>query len=1422
MPPRLPPAIRLLPAWGERAWGRGAQTWLFAAATLLPTVAGSPHAQPPPDAPLVRAWTTADGLPVNHINGLAQTPDGWLWVATSAGVLRSDGLNFRLYGQDELQGWRTTFVGAMHVDRRGRLWLGSTAGEIGRIGADGRFRHFGRVPAAPGRDPPGMGNTRAAMVEEAGGAVWFAFGSGGVVRVGPDDRIAHFPLSDFPAREGVWALHLDASGRVYALTDRGLARFENGRFVAHGPRVHLRGGVQHGPQGSLVFFTAEGALARVQDGRLARTPLPRRFPFAPLRAELFRVSPDGGLWFLSPRGLHAWDGAQLELLVLSDSLRYEWPIVGGRPEGVFWLLQHQPDVIRHLSDGGTRRLPLPPGFRPGNVTATLTDAEGTLWLGTNAGLVRYTPRRVRAVTRADGLPHEFVFPTLATRDGAVWAGTWGGGLARFGPDGRVSSITTSDGLPTNHVRALLEDRRGRLWVGGVGSTIAVVRGGRVVSTVAPPDPTGHNSVVLHQDRAGTIRVGGEWLYRVREVGPDRFVMEGEPSPARVVRALHEDARGRLWAGGRNGLFVRESGRWQPFAPLGDTPVVTLVGTADGVLWVGTQGAGLWRIERDGRFFTYTRARHGLHHDGIWWVEPDGRGALWMSSDAGLARYSRRELDAVAAGQSPRLSPLVLGEADGMPSAEGCTGKPGGARDRRGRLWFPTIHGLAVVDPAAVRLNRRPPPVHVTGVLANGQPVAPDSLDLPAGTRNVAFHYAALSLVRPEANRFRYRLDGYDRAWVEAGERREVTYAGLGPGRYTFRVQGSNSDGVWNEAGTALGFAVAPFWWQTPWALALAGLAALGLALGGVRYRERRMRTVELERLVQERTAALREEQALTQEQADRLAEQSARLREADALKSRFFQNASHEFRTPLQLILAPVADLLAGKAGSVDDAARRELGVVEKNARRLDGLVRQLFDLTRLEAGALRPEKKAADLAALVRETVEAHAPLAERNGVGLGFRADAAACPAVLDPEQARTALANLVGNALRFTPRGGKVLVSLAAADGEARIAVRDDGPGIAADRLPRLFERFWQGDGALDRPHEGLGIGLSLAKELAELNGGRIEVETTEGFGATFTLVLPCVLPEGAPEPASSSIETLFPSPPRAEGAGGGVAPSSEPNGDGVASSPEPDAPDGRPLVLVVEDNADVRALVRRHLGAEFRVVEAVNGAEGLEKARALRPDLVVADVMMPGGDGLALVRALRADRGLNDVPVVLLTARAGAEAVQEGLAAGADAYVEKPFDAATLLAHVRRLLESRSALRARYRREVVLAPTGALLRSEDEVFLERVRQAVSERMGEHGFNAEALAEEVGLSRSQFTRRLRTAAGTSPHAFLLEMRLLRAAELLAARVGRVKEVAQQIGFSNAEHFAKLFHERFGVYPSVYLAVGSAPADGAPEPQG
>lgn len=786
----------------------------------------------------------------------------------------------------------------------------------------------------------------------------------------------------------------------------------------------------------------------------------------------------------------------------------------------------------------------------------------------------------------------------------------------------------------------------------------------------------------------------------------------------------------------------------------------------------------------------------LQQDRLYCVLEDADDNLWVRGGAIQNDLFWRE------GDGWRADGTLLGVVAPFPTIFGFM--------REGDIaWAIRATGLLRYDLAAHQ--RLPPPplpllTQVVDLRAKANLPLAGLGALGADVRDVRLEFALPVLHRPEATGYRSRLRGYDNDWSDwssAGASSRV-FTNLPDGQFDFEVEAL--DGYLRTAALPpQRIVVAPRWWRSPLARSLYVLAALLslwlAARWGARRRHRQfmLRQRELEAVVEQRTDELRLRNT-------QLAEQAERLTEVDRLKTRFFINVGHEFRTPLTLVLGPLDDLLRDAGERLSSKVREQLQMAHRNANRVLDLIVELLDVNRFEQGQMRLTPVPTDLGTLAPRAMNDHQPLLDRYGHHGSFSADdAGPWWAAIDPTQFERCLSNLISNAAKYMARGGCIEVVLRLRGATIELAVTDQGRGIDAEALPHVFDRFFQAEGS-DRA-SGYGIGLALVREIVEAHDGRVEVASVVGVGSTFTLILPAlaqaalvidgvvIAPSAVVEPAllatAASAESM--------GAGGAL----------------------RPTILIVDDHADLRARARGLLVDRFDIIEAADGLQAWHLARDRLPDLIVSDVMMPGIDGVELTRRLRDDAETAAIAVLLLTAKAGSEHAVAGLRAGADDYLSKPFDASELLARIDALLARAQRLRLRLARErqppaLVAEPNASepptAVESAEQRWRRRLDALIEQRLDDATLSVEALAEAMHMDRSNLLRRCKEILGMSPSEYLRDTRLRRAHGLLEQGAGSMSEIGYAVGFDSLSSFTRAFKLRYGHPPSQVAVVRRA----------
>ncbi len=1337
---------------------------------------------------------------------------GFLWFGSRDGLNKFDGHRFTVYrwDPDDASSLSSNHIYALYEDTRGNLWVGSGKG-LNRFDRDReRFVRYQHDP----NDPKSLSHDHIVAVSEDGeGRIWAGSLGGGLNRLDADQQgvfESYSQDSDNPfSLNSSWvrSMRLDRRGVLWIGTNWGLARWdaEQGRFERYIPFPEKG---QRDNRVLAIFEDRSDVLWVAVSSRLMRFDRDTG-RFHPGSRSIDETSPtfeiraidedsDGMLW------LGAQDGGLYRVDVNEETTtRFAHDRLDAYSlshNSVLAILLDRSDVLWIGTEGGglnkLNRTALTFGRR--RLTSALNldaepkilgfrqDRRGRFWIAADMGLYVFdeTWRFLRRYGR-ETFGDEWIWTLQEDREGGMWVGVLTNGLFHIKANLDRDPITAyrhdpdkPDSLSYDGVTCLLEDRQGRIWAGAAGAGLNRLDRARQAFTRFQHDPSRPCS--LSND---------------------------------IVSALYEARNGRIWVGTFGGLNVWDPDSSDCFTQFVHQPnqpdsislnqVRCILEDRQGAIWVGTEGGGLNRLDvQTGRFRRY-QVPDGMPSNAVCGILEDDRGLLWISTYRGLARLDPAT-DAIR----------IFGSLDGLQGNEFSPGAAYLSAD--GHMFFGGSAGFNVFNPRLFPTNTAKSPTAITDFLLFNQSVKPgEGSILPAAIhraseirlnhrQNVfAFEFSLLDYANSSQNQYAYILENRDADWTRTdAERRFAVYTHLAAGSYRFKVKGGNPDGVWGPESSVRVVVLPPPWktWQayTVYALIAATLAYLYLRLQRKKLAAERAINESLEIKVSERTKSLASKNEAFLRQQKKLERQALHLRDLDRLKTRFFTNISHEFRTPLMLTLGPLEDYMA--AGKGEPPSPQDLTLMHRNAFRLRKLIDELLDLSTLEAGQMSLDPRPVDAAVFVRRCAEPFQALAARRGVALTVNGQESLA-ASWDCDKLEKVIHNLLSNAFKFTDPGGKIMIKLAPDADRIRIHVKDTGAGIPKDQLPYIFDRFFHTE-----PGSNLGassgVGLALAKEIVELHQGRIEVRSEQGFGSEFTLDLP----RGD---ADSSLSRPFPVDAKAADP---MAVDAWMDDDSLAA-PEPDPTDKsaesqerRDTVLIVEDNADVRAYIKSRLQPSYRLIEAIDGRTGLELARDHMPDLVVTDIMMPGVDGYALCQALKTGEMTSHIPVIMLTAKSTVDQQLSGFQSGADDYLVKPFNARILLGRIQNLIEGRRLLRERFSRQMVLKPRDISVSSADQAFIQKVMAALEAHYQDSRFGVLEWAEELGLSRRQLHRKITALTGQTPVELLRKYRLDRAAQLLRAKAGNIAEIAYAVGFNHPHRFSAQFQKAFGQKPKDY----------------
>jgi signal transduction histidine kinase/ligand-binding sensor domain-containing protein/DNA-binding response OmpR family regulator len=794
-----------------------------------------------------------------------------------------------------------------------------------------------------------------------------------------------------------------------------------------------------------------------------------------------------------------------------------------------------------------------------------------------------------------------------------------------------------------------------------------------------------------------------------------------------------------------------------------------------MLWFGTYGTGLWSYNlTSGEFKNYgyrDRTYSAILIDDHY---------IWASTNKGLLRLNSKTYEVTIYTRQDGL------RFDKFIHRSFLQGKDG-------QFYFGGRNQILSFNPKELTNLLHTPNIYITSLKVNNQSITElgnsdkrsieyqSEIILNYNQNTVNLEFVSLNYAYPTKNNYHFQLTGVDSDWITSESFNQVTYSNLKPGAYTFKVKATNPHNIGETETKEMRIIILYPPWKTWWAYTLYFM--LGSIILYIAVRQALVRS------------QLKSEAFHNKIEANK-------LHEIDKLKSRFFANISHEFRTPLTLLLAPLENKLK-QAQTPEEKA--EFSLMHRSASRLLTLVNQLLDLSRLEAGTLKLNLKHTNLGNLITTITSQFASMADSKKINFQVNVNEA-IELFVDHDKVEKIITNLLSNAFKFTPAHGSITLSISTGEpnktfteGFAEIKVTDTGAGIATAHLNKIFDRFYQVDASSTRESEGTGIGLALTKELVELHKGTITVESEPGKGSTFTVWLPIgflhlkadelTLEAQQVKPLSQYMEFELPE---------------NPSLRSEAASEK---------VLVIEDNADLRIFIRNELEKTYSVLEAVDGEAGLKSAFEHIPTLIITDLMMPKRDGLQLCEILKNDQRTSHIPVILLTAKADIETKLQGLKTGADEYIAKPFVMDELLARIQNLLENRKRLRAKYTTKLALRPAEVKVESLDERFLRNIMEVVEVHFSDSSFGVEQFTKETGMSQAQLYRKLHALTGFTPNEFVRHMRLERAADLFKQKAGNVADVAYQVGFNNLSYFAKCFKEKFGVSPSQFLSTKGVP---------
>ncbi|WP_088654435.1 hybrid sensor histidine kinase/response regulator transcription factor [Geofilum rhodophaeum] len=1405
----------------------------------------------------IRYLTIDEGLPQNTVNSILKDKMGYLWLATGNGLSRYDGYSFQNYWKPQLP---SNLVNALAQDEEDAIWIGTTEGLTRYCQRSGTFTPF--TLNLDDKDRVGLRPNIQALYLDTQSRLWIGTYEHGLfllTKEGEHYQQQHFTYetSSLPGNQ-VTTFTQTRDGRLLIGTNHGLAVADKQRNTLHDFTSANMGDAFI----LTICETMEGDLwVGTYNGLWVFNPLNGRNewfqhnPGQPASLSHNRVNEivqdfKGNIYVATLGGVDVFQPETKTFQSFPVKTKKDFSLnslfintLEIDSEGNVWIGTEKGGV-NHFN---LYQKPFHHLIREPNKTNTLSEntinslfVDGPyVWIGTaGGGLNRYhRPTGVYEHFRhqpgnPSSLPSDYLPALTKTPDGTLWAGTWGSGLAKM--EGRqfktlIPKVADPEtGYENAFVSSLLYDERGFLFIGTEGGlSILDMQSEQFLDLNQSNNALSGISEIgcMLKDRNNLLWIG-------TRNGLYNFPTSALNLPEEALCKAHQ-------------LQVYKSAPNPGSNELPGNYITALLEDEKGNIWIGTYGDGLVRatLNQNGAFsFRHFTKEEGLSNHVVYAMEQDDTGYIWISTDYGLSRIDP---------ETEHIDNFFTD--DGLLSNQFYWSAS--AKTEDGELLFGSINGLNHFYPSNFPVYPHEPRVSLSALKIFNQSVEineqrhgqiileqplPKTRELSLSYKDNVFslEFTALDYFLSRKTKYAYQLEGIDKDWVEtSSDQRIASYTNLKGDSYLFRVKASNSEGVWGPE-THLRITIRPPFWQTSWFLVLLVLTVITFTIIYIKHHTKRLRLekAKLERMVGERTKRIEEQNQMMREQAETLQETNSALEkkslqiegqklqlekqnqeileQRDRLiqlnqeiehinqnKLRFFTNISHEFRTPLTLIITPIERLL--REVHLPDLAINLLSTIQRNARRLNMLIDQLLLFRKIESGNLSVRINNKDLRGFVVEIFQAFKLLAEQKNIRYKLIDQLGEGPYWYDREKLENILYNLLSNAFKYTPDKGEISLHLREEEIRGKsslvIEVGDSGPGIPEPLQDKVFHRFYQNNEAAGI--KGTGIGLALAKELTQAMNGSISVLSNGHNGSRFLVYLPWQASDfqGAeidelavfdPEEISGKIQALLEEP-------------ADKNFFPEASEPQEDSPN----ILIVEDNRELALFMANALSGPYGVLTAENGRVGYELARKHLPDLIISDVMMPEMNGIEMCKSIKSNLYTSHIPILLLSAKALLEDQLEGLEFGADDYIPKPFNLSILKAKVHNIIDARKKMRTLFTSEAELPSVNPDSKSLDDKFLAKTYEAMEAHYGNPEFNVELFSEVMFVSRSLLYKKLKALVDLSPNDFITVFRLKKALPLLQSKEMSVNEVAYTVGFNDPKYFSRVFKKFYKKTPSEYL---------------
>jgi len=1345
-----------------------------------------------------------NGLSGNQVNCIYKDSKGFMWFGTMAGLNRYDGYTFKVFKHiaNNKSSINDDYIESIYEGPEQNLWITTRNGPCIYNLVTEQF-NSDLSPWLKSFNLPGSDFTK--IKKDNKGDFWFIYPNSGAYRYDPvHKQTYHYrhgskqgaslfsnDVADISedAKGDTWLIYstgviekLDVEHNKITFTSNVLSKVNNAKPLLYSIMVDSDGDLwlyASGVNMGVYYFNPQKNVLNHIDKISAGVRLN-----ADVINNVYQAD-DGLIWIATDHGginlvnkkefkvtylLNREDDAkslsQNSVVLYKDDLGIMW--AGTFKEGISY---YHKNIIRFPLYKHFTSDPSSLSFE--DVDKFVEDKQGNLWIGTNGGGLIYFNRKTNKYTQYknnpqnnNSLSNDIVVSMCIDHNQTLWIGTYFGGLDSF--DGKTfthyrhdDKVATS--ISDDRVWSIVEDSSNRLWVGTLAGGLNIFDRSKKIF-LHPYNSTQITSPFISsifEDRDGNMWIGGYTGINV--------IMK---SNSRIIHYTHND-------NDKNSLITYN--------------VNSITQDSRGLMWIATRD-GLSILNLKTNRFTSLTKESGLPDNFIINILEDNSGKMWLSTSNGLSRITM-----TTTGNNYNFQIENFDETDGLQGRE--YNVNAAFKTSKGELIFGGGHGFNLFEPSSIKPNINKPNLIFTDFQLFGKSVTVDNAvnghviltkaitETSAITLNhsdnvFTIEFAALNFFNPNKVQYQYILQGFDKGWITTDNyNRKATYTNLDAGDYTFKVRAANPDNIANKDTITLKIHVNPPFLESPVAYVCYVLIIIGILLF---IRRRGIQKIR-------REFALKQEKMETQLIIEQERQEIERMHDIDKLKTKFLTNVSHEFRTPLSLIMAP-ADKMYNH--SVDTEQKLQLNMIRKNARRLLNLVNQLLDFRKMEVQELKLHAKPGDIIKFIKEISFSFSDIADEKGISFVFDTEIESLKTNFDHDKIERILFNLLSNAFKFTPKGGhvSVLVNLCRKKPDVElieIKVIDTGIGIAKDKHDRIFERFFQNNLPGSMLNQGSGIGLAITKEFVSMHNGDISVESELDHGSCFIIHLPVLALDGM-----KTEEFLD-----------DVITRSDDEAKSEASSGTRQKSNKKQSVLLVEDNDDFRFYLKDNLKDNYHVIEAVNGKEGWQKALALHPDIMVSDISMPEMNGKELCRKIKNDSRTSHIPIILLTALIGEEEELKGLEIGANDYMTKPFNFEILISKIRNLLSLQATFKKTYTRQLDVQSVEPILPSTDEKFVKEIIKYIGDNMLNPALSVNELSKHMGMNRNTLYKKLLTITGKSPVEYIRSQRLKKAAHLLEHSQMNIAEVSYEVGFNTPQYFARSFKDEFNMLPSEFV---------------